>query len=304
MSLLFRNILDTCREALALHQNGKAGKSLPEKTVLKALAYVAKGSKGNPVFAQYTQNGMFPVIMNTDFTEFLVEAMDEIGKAVHSLTYVVREDLVTIIAVTLRQKIPVGLEGSDLRSRIEGGPPQPPLQRGRSAQFVRKTSLTSFGSFGDAGADYLYDYQDLEDTDMALDFFKQFPLTSELHRAEIDLELDSNASFVVIDGLFESPIGSQASSLSPDLSVQSLPRPSRKVISGREYSPCVDLGAISKYSFSNMSVSDLTAFMKEFVVGYLRSNSVKGLSPLLRLQRCWKLLCQLVYFQNGELEGW
>ncbi|KAI0567624.1 Phosphatidylinositol 3-/4-kinase [Gracilaria domingensis] len=275
MSLLFRDILDTCREALVFHQNGKAGKSLPEETVLKALAYVAKGSKGNPVFAQYMQNGMVPLIMNTDFTECLVETMDEIGKAVPSMTHVVRENLVRIIAVTLRQKIPVGLEGSDLRRRREGGPLQPPLRRGRSAQIVRNTSLTSFGSFGDAGADYLYDYQDLEDTDMALDFFKQYPLTPELHRAEIDLELDSNASFVVIDGLLESPPGSQASSPSPDLSVQSLPELSRKAVSDRENSPCVALRAIAKYSFSGMSVSDLTAFMKEFVVGYLRSNSVK-----------------------------
>ncbi|KAI0562614.1 hypothetical protein FGB62_57g02 [Gracilaria domingensis] len=195
MSFFFRDILDTCREALVFHQNGKAGKRLPEETVLKALAYVAKGSNGNPVFAQCMQNCMVSLIVNTDTTECLAEAMDEIGKAVPSMTHAVRENLVRIIAVTLRQKIPVLLEG---------------------------------------------------------------------------------ASFVVIDGLSENPPVSQASFLSPDLSVQSLPEHSGNAVSYREISQCAALRGIAMYSFSYMSVSDLTAFMKEFVVWFLRSNSVKG----------------------------
>eukprot|EP00178_Gracilaria_changii_P005125 TRINITY_DN182_c0_g1_i3.p1 TRINITY_DN182_c0_g1~~TRINITY_DN182_c0_g1_i3.p1 ORF type:complete len:2630 (+),score=297.38 TRINITY_DN182_c0_g1_i3:758-8647(+) len=275
LSHLFRDMLGLCREALVSHLNGKGEKSLPKPAVLRTVSHLARGSRGNPVFAQFMHKDMIPLIMSTDFTGCLVRTMDEIGRAVPSMAYVVRENLVNIIAVTLRQRMPGGAEGRDVQNKKGKGSQKQSLRRGRSAHVVRNASLTNFGNFRDSSADNLRNNQGFDETDMALDFFKQYPLTPELYRTDEILGLDSDGSFAGIDALLDSPPGSQASSPSPELSVQSLPELSKAGKSDKENSPCVALKAIVAYSFMGMTASDLTSFTNEFVVGYLQSNSAK-----------------------------
>ncbi|CAN8069739.1 unnamed protein product [Agarophyton chilense] len=273
LSPLLRDMLDTCREALVFHVNGKIDKCLPKETVLKAIGHMARGSRGNSVFAHFIEDGIIPLIMSTDFTGCLVRTMDDVGRAVPSMAHIVRENLVSLIAVTLKCRMPGGQESPEqwnekTRDR------QQPLRKGGSVQFVRNTSLTNFGGFRVGGADKLLSNQEHVKVDKALDYFKQFPLTPELHRTESDLELDTDANIIGIDGLLDRPSGSQASSSAPELSVQSLPELSNAA-SDRENSPCVALKAIVTYSFTGMCTSDLTAFTNEFIVGFLQSNSVK-----------------------------
>ncbi|PXF45649.1 Target of rapamycin [Gracilariopsis chorda] len=272
---LLKDMLGTCREALVLQRFTTSEKHIPQEAVLKAIIHLAKASKGHPVFAEFMREGMIALLMSTDFTGCLVTTMDEIGREVPDMVNIIREKLVNVIAATLKRRMPENA----LMSIDEGGGINAvnhrQIERSSSAHLLHNSSQLSFGNIGSAMRDFHGEGLIGEEASASHDFFKQYPIMTELHRIESDVALASNASSIGIDGLLDSPPGSQASSPSQGLSVRSLPELSVTAASDRENSPCVALKAIVSYTFTKMSTEDLTSFVSEFVIGYLHANSVK-----------------------------
>ncbi|CAN8074679.1 unnamed protein product [Agarophyton chilense] len=132
---------------------------------------MARGSRSISGFAHFIKDGIIPLITSTEFTGFLVRTMDELGRVVPSMAPIVRGNLASLIAVTLKCRMPRGQESPDqLKEKTKDQ--QQPLRKGRSAHFVRNISLKNFGGFRVEGVDELLFNQEQVKVDKALDYFK------------------------------------------------------------------------------------------------------------------------------------
>lgn len=281
---MLKDMLSVCRKSLAAHipiPRADAN-TVPRLAALKTISRLARASGGNIVFEMAMRGGIISLMFSTEFTNTLVRAVDDVGHAVPSLAEFIRERLVNLIAATLRttmQALNVGRANNPMFQRTKSTPLQSNSTEG--VVIGRVSSMTnlnvSSGSGLSSSQDKLLPEKGIPPPVSAdpLNFFKQPALSPELHRIDSGDVLTSYQSLCAIEGLIDTPIGSEASSPTSTEGISRMSVADSDVGADKDNSACVALKAIVTYEFTGMKAQDFSSFVNEFVIGYIEADNVK-----------------------------
>lgn len=285
-SPMMTDLLGVCRDSLCEPYK----LTLPQRAVIKTISHLAKASRGSPVFEQAVRDGMLTIVFNSDFTNDLVDAVIEISRALPTYAGLIRLRLVHLIAATLKKWLPNrkdGIMGNSPTSSVNGSlrSVENMMARGsvgRTRSFLslgqnslnlsqsasRQASSPSRQSNRD-GRLSGQSYRRVEPS--ARDFFREVPISKDLHRIDSSSILSSKPSAKSLDSLVrEDLMASSSNGTSLDYM-----HGNDVMDNDQENSPCVALKAIINLDFSDMRVQDFISLAAEFVIGYAEYNSVK-----------------------------
>lgn len=266
---ILKAILRVCKSTL---QSPPSLTRIPADAVLESISTLARACHGNTVFEKEIRNGMLSLIFNTSFTSLLVSSVESIRNAVPSLDDFIRGSLINLIASTLIRGLPdrrTGMpsvsssESLNQTGSEEANPPES-VPRPNESQplyhpFVVEGDVELARPVHLSGA-------------RPLNFFKQYPLSTELQQIDSTGCVASRSNSASHDDLLITGRASQSISKSDyGGPITSNADPSRDI----HDSPCVALKAILNYHFQGLKSQDLTTFVNEYVICYVESNSVK-----------------------------
>lgn len=265
---ILKAILRVCKTTL---QSPPSPTRIPCEAVLKAISTLASSCHKNLVFEREIRNGILSLIFNTSFTSLLVSSVESIRNAVPSLDDFIRGSLINLIASTLIRGIPDRGTGMPTVTSSEGmtqlGTEEPNLSESvpRPSESQCFQNLSASCDNGPTRPVHISPAR-------PLDFFKQYPLSTELQQIDSTACLTITSASLPFDELLVSGRSCQSISSSEyDGLAASNVDPSRDI----HDSPCVALKAILNYHFQGLKSQDLTTFVNEYVICYVESNSVK-----------------------------
>lgn len=301
-SRLLGDMLSICREALRIPDPGEDVYQMPEDAAITAISHLAEASEGSPIFEKAVREGMLTQMFNTNFTNALVTAVDNIGHAIPSFAEPIRLRLVHLIAATLKKRMPSRKGVVSRSGPVEEEQRSERMARLKSVNSVvpRTRSFLSLGitSGNVAGQTQLRDDRMQRGTlhgrdDLkadrqarARDYFRSVPICQELHRIDTNSLLASRSDDKTFNNLLKEDL--MSSSWSNRGGHPSLIDGGLDPAMDMDNSPCVALKAIVSYDFSDMQVQDFISFATEFVIGYVEYNSVKVRA--LAVAACAKLM--------------
>ena len=289
---VLQNMLKVCKQTLYEYLQKKENSLIPVLAVLRTVSHLAKASRGCPIFIRAMRDGLLSLMFSTEFTNDLVQAVDDVGRAVPSLQVFIRERLANLVAATLKIRMYGPNATLSMKAR---GPPRRPRDSCSTDELLKNhlPSRPSMSALNGSAMDpkkngtRVHGSQNGASLLSPQDFFKQYPFSTELHRIDSGAMLDPSPSANTLEGLLKSPSDTQTASALND-GLLKLPALEADFEDDFRNSPCVALKALVNYELSGMSAQDFCSFANEFVIGYVESISVKVRA--LAVAACSKLM--------------
>ncbi|CDF35341.1 unnamed protein product [Chondrus crispus] len=300
---LIPDMLRVCREALRLSDAFHDYHLIPEHDVILAISQLAKAERCGPFFEKAVREGLLTQMFNTNFTNSLVMAVDNIGNVVPTFAEPIRLRLVHLIAATLKKRMKGRSDGfSPTQSKDSSVADRRPKLGARNGVVPRTQSLMSL-EVSPRQTDTRMKSASMQpglqkagkgDKDISAspqaksrDYFRPSPIIDELYRIDSSPDLASRPEVKAFNALLKEDLMERSFSGRTENTFMP-PEPSQDVEIDQNNSPCVALKAIVNYDFSDMQVQDFISFATEFVIGYVEQNSVKV--RVLAVAACAKLM--------------